>query len=80
MPRRHADRARMTTRERLFLPPVEKFRKYGIIPWKLLLNTALLILVTVQVVVTNSQESSYIQAAARNWYYYYFPADYDFSE
>ncbi|RYG56984.1 hypothetical protein EON66_01515 [archaeon] len=39
----------MTTRERLFLTPVEKFLKYGIIPWKLLLNIALVILVTSQV-------------------------------
>lgn len=41
--------SRMTTRERLFLTPVEKFMKYGIVPWKLILNVLLLILVTAQV-------------------------------
>jgi hypothetical protein len=70
----------MTTRERLFLTPVEKFAKYGIVPWKLVLNVALVVLVTSQVVVINSQESSYVQSAARNFYFYFFPADYDFSE
>lgn len=72
--------ARMTTRERLFLTPFEKFQKYGIIPWKFIVNVALVGLVTAQVVITNSQEASYIQAASRNFYYYFFPPDYDFSE
>lgn len=39
----------MTTRERLFLTPVEKCLKYGVVPWKLMLNVLLIILVTVQV-------------------------------
>jgi len=70
----------MTTRERLFLTPIEKFVKYGLVPWKLVLNVALVILVTSQVVIINTQESSYVQSAARNFYYYFFPDDYDFSE
>jgi len=36
----------MTTRERLFLTPFEKFHKYGVVPWKFILNIALVILVT----------------------------------
>jgi hypothetical protein len=39
----------MSTRERLFLTPVEKFVKYGIVPFKLILNSILVALVTIQV-------------------------------
>jgi hypothetical protein len=42
----------MTTRERMFLTPVEKFRKHGIIPWKLILNVTLVALVTSQVMIS----------------------------
>ncbi len=71
---------RMTTRERLFLTPIEKFQKYGVIPFKLILSILLVISVTINVLVVNSQEAGYIQAAARNWYFFFFPQDYDFSE
>ena len=36
-------------RERLFLPTWEKFKYYGIFPWKILLNVLLVALVTAQV-------------------------------
>lgn len=39
----------MTTRERLFLTSFEKFVKYGIVPWKMLLHVALVAIVTGQV-------------------------------
>lgn len=71
---------RMSTRERLFLTPVEKFLKYGILPSKLLLNALLVALVTSHVVIMNSQESGYVQAAARMWYKFFYPPDYDFSD
>lgn len=41
-----AGKPRMTTRERLFLTPVEKFLGYGIVPFKLILNAVLVVLVT----------------------------------
>jgi len=70
----------MTTRERLFLTPVEKFMKYGIVPWKLIINVLLVVAVTSLVVVTNTQESNYLQAASRNFYFFFYPSNYDFSE
>ena len=39
----------MTTRERLVLTSWEKFTKYGVVPWKLILNMLLLVVVTGQV-------------------------------
>lgn len=39
----------MTTRERLFLTTWEKFRKYGVVPWKLVIHVILVALVTTQV-------------------------------
>jgi hypothetical protein len=46
---------RMTTRERLFLTPIEKFKKYGVVPWKLILNVVLVVLVTGQVRATGDE-------------------------
>lgn len=42
-------RAALSRRERLFLPSWIKFKKYGIFPWKILVNVVLVALVTVQV-------------------------------
>lgn len=39
----------MTTRERMFLTPWEKFRKHGVVPWKLILHVLLVTVVTTQV-------------------------------
>ena len=39
----------MTTRERMFLTPWEKFRKHGVVPWKLILHVLLVAVVTAQV-------------------------------
>jgi hypothetical protein len=70
----------MTTRERLFLTPVEKLLKYRVFPWKLILNATLVILVTSNVLIMNSQNSGYFQSAGRQFYGLFYPGDYDFSE
>ncbi len=46
---------RMTTRERLFLTPFEKLWKYGVVPWKFILNVALVAIVTFQVRQTRTE-------------------------
>lgn len=68
-----AARGRMTTRERLFLTPMEKFVKYGRFPAKLVLNVALIILVTSSVLIMNSQSAEYVQNASRGFYRLFFP-------
>jgi hypothetical protein len=70
----------MTTRERLFLTPIEKLLKYRVFPWKLLLNVVLVVLVTSNVVIMNTQSSSYFQCATRSFYGLFYPGDYDFSD
>ena len=47
----------MTTRERMFLTPWEKFVKYGVVPWKLILHVLLVILVTTQASVSGTREA-----------------------
>ena len=79
MPCRRGDRPALTTRERLFLTPIEKLFKYGIVPGKLLLGLLLLVLVTGQLLATNAATWAYSQAASRNFYWLFFPPDYDFS-
>lgn len=52
----------MDAEEYLSLPPWQKFSKYGMIPYKMLLHLALLSLVTTQCVLSNREMSSYSQS------------------
>lgn len=45
--------------EELELPPWEKFRRYGLFPYKMLLNLSLTILITTVVIILNISFSNY---------------------
>jgi hypothetical protein len=52
----------MELAEELELPPWEKFRKYGLFPYKMVLHIFIVILITILVLTTNISYASYSRA------------------
>lgn len=74
---RAAKKRDMTTREQLFLSPLEKYRRFGKFPMKLVLNLALVATTTAMVCISNAEDGAFFRANLRTWHHFFFPDDYD---
>jgi hypothetical protein len=49
----------MTIKERLLMGPVEKYKKYGIFPWKIILHLALMFMSAAEVMLVVQPETNF---------------------
>ena len=68
--------ARMTPLESVSLAPWEKFRRFGRVPWKMLLQIILVGLVTTTALLRNDDYARYSRSVGRTWTNLLFPGDY----
>ena len=57
----------MNTRDRLYMPPLEKYEVYGRFPWKIAIHLLLLALITCEIVVVLNKEAMYSLDQYRLW-------------
>ena len=58
---------RMSLKERLYLPPIQKYKKYRFFPWEIIVSILLIILTTCQVILVVQMSSTYSYSQVMMW-------------